>query len=180
LENRRHPLIPTPAQAHHRNSPGGFQVGYVCHRYLRQCSNSFPRFRVLVVGKVSHTSILIHFTHCKAFAVRGGKKFFDQCSIPRQQPHCASSASPYIALFDPNACYSKPPMTTPLNTILIKNSPLMIIIVSFYTIHKHLLLETPRIFKQFKSSSRGGARKGSLKIGYMLFGAYNLTFFRPP
>ncbi|KAF9507004.1 hypothetical protein BS47DRAFT_1352220, partial [Hydnum rufescens UP504] len=45
------------------------------------------RFRVLVVGKVSHASFSIHFTHCKAFAVGGGKIFFDQCSIPRQQPH---------------------------------------------------------------------------------------------
>jgi hypothetical protein len=69
--------------------------------YLCQCSTSIFSFRVLVVGKVSHASFPIHFTHCKAFAVRGGKIFFDQCSIPRQQPHCASSTSPDLALFDP-------------------------------------------------------------------------------
>jgi hypothetical protein len=52
----------------------------------------------------------------------------------------------------------------------------MITIDSFYTIHKVLLVEISRIFKRSRSSSRGGARKGSLKTGYMLFGAYNLTF----
>jgi hypothetical protein len=67
-------------------------------------------------------------------------------------------------------------MTMPLNMILIKNLPLIITIDSFYTIHKDSLVEILGIFEQSKSSSRGGARKGSLKTGYMLFGAYNLAF----
>jgi hypothetical protein len=52
-----------------------------------------------------------------------------------------------LALLDPNACYRKPPMTVPFNTILIENSPLIVTIDSFSTIHKDLLVEIPRIFK---------------------------------
>ncbi|KAF9506175.1 hypothetical protein BS47DRAFT_1353077, partial [Hydnum rufescens UP504] len=61
------------------------------------------------------------------------------------------------------------PMIMPLNATLIKNSPQMTAIDSFYTIRKHFLVELSRIFERHKSSSRG-ARKWGLKTGYMLFG----------
>jgi hypothetical protein len=48
---------------------------------------------------------------------------------------------------------------------------------SFYMIHKDLLAEISRIFERYKSLSRGGARKGSLKTGLMLFGACNIAFY---
>ncbi|KAF9514196.1 hypothetical protein BS47DRAFT_887279 [Hydnum rufescens UP504] len=63
----------------------------------------------------------------------------------------------------------EPPITMPLNMILIKHSPLMITSDSFYMIHKDLLAEISEVFELSNSSSRGGARKGTSKTSCMLF-----------
>ncbi|KAF9504238.1 hypothetical protein BS47DRAFT_1355438 [Hydnum rufescens UP504] len=52
---------------------------------------------------------------------------------------CVLLASPNLALLDPNAYDREPPMVMPLNMILIKNSPQMTAIDSFYTIREDLL-----------------------------------------